>query len=63
MYYERLYITDNTGWNAANRVFGQTLKHLLCHWHVHRYNAMPFNYINHRNYNYIYVHKIIIEYD
>ena len=25
---------DNTGWSAAERVFGGDIKHLLCHWHV-----------------------------
>lgn len=28
---------DNTGWSAAKGVFGDSLKHLLCHWHVDRY--------------------------
>lgn len=26
---------DNSGWNAAKKVFGGGLKHFLCHWHVH----------------------------
>ena len=26
---------DNTGWSAANIVFGE-IKHLLCNWHVDR---------------------------
>lgn len=29
--------TDNTGWNAATSVYGEELRHLLCHWHVDRY--------------------------
>ena len=27
---------ENTRWNAATRVFGSALRHILCHWHVHR---------------------------
>lgn len=30
-------IKDNTGWNAASTVYGQELRHLLCHWHVDQY--------------------------
>ncbi len=30
-------VIDNTGWSAAKGVFGDSLKHLLCHWHVDRY--------------------------
>ena len=28
---------DNTGWSAAQAVYGEGLKHLLCLWHVDRY--------------------------
>ena len=31
--------TDNTGWNAATQVFSKDIKHLLCHWHVHRFEV------------------------
>ena len=30
-------VVDDTGWSAAKAVFGDSLKHLLCHWHVDRY--------------------------
>jgi len=30
-------ISDNTGWSAAQAVYGEQLKHLLCLWHVDRY--------------------------
>jgi hypothetical protein len=33
-------VVDNTGWSAAKGVFGDSLKHLLCHWHVDRYYHM-----------------------
>ena len=33
---------DNTGWSAAQSVFGD-VKHLLCRWHVERY-AIVFTY-------------------
>ena len=26
---------DNSGWNAVKKVFGEDLRHFLCHWHVH----------------------------
>ena len=26
--------TDNTGWAAAQKVFGDSVRHLLCSWHV-----------------------------
>lgn len=29
-------LTDNTGWTAACHVFGDTVRHLLCSWHIHR---------------------------
>ena len=29
-------VVDNTGLSAAKAVFGDSLKHLLCHWHVDR---------------------------
>ena len=28
--------TDNTGWTAAKRVYGEDMRHILCHWHVDR---------------------------
>ena len=31
------YVIDNTGWVAARKVFGDSVRHLLCSWHVHRY--------------------------
>ena len=31
-----LYCTDNTGWSAAKGVFEDSLKHVLCYWHVDR---------------------------
>ena len=34
--YSKLFSLDNTGWNAAQNVFGEDIKHLLCSWHVHR---------------------------
>ena len=27
---------DNTEWSAFKKVFGENVKHLLCHWHVTR---------------------------
>ena len=29
-------VIDNTGWAAACKVFGDSVRHLLCSWHVHR---------------------------
>ena len=36
-------ILDNTGWSAAQSVFGD-VKHLLCRWHVDRYVVLIFMY-------------------
>jgi len=35
-------ILDNTGWNAAATVFGPILRHILCHWHVHRLEIISY---------------------
>ena len=36
-------ILDNTGWSAAQSVFGD-IKHLLYQWHVDRYVVLIFMY-------------------
>uniref|UniRef100_A0A1X7UBJ5 Uncharacterized protein n=1 Tax=Amphimedon queenslandica TaxID=400682 RepID=A0A1X7UBJ5_AMPQE len=42
---------NNTGWNAGNNDFGNDLKHILCHWHVHRFhNKLKTTYL-HRKVN------------
>ena len=28
-------VVDNTGWRAAQEVFGTRIRHLLCQWHLH----------------------------
>lgn len=33
---DKIIITDNSGWKAANQVYGSSLRQLLCHWHIHR---------------------------
>ena len=29
-----LFMIDNSGWLATLEVYGNGIKHLLCHWHV-----------------------------
>ena len=44
-YYDCLN-ADNVGWRAAQEVFGQGLRHLLCRWHLDKYvNCdVPYHY-------------------
>ena len=30
------HVRQYMGWNAAAKVLGPSLKHILCHWHVYR---------------------------
>ena len=35
--YGACMMIDNTGWAAPHKVFGDSVRHLLCSWHIHRY--------------------------